>query len=65
MSHSFDALVLLTSIPSKTLILSKYSIFMNSMNIDIHLRKLVDNICYFHENGSKKYYHAMTFYSFI
>ena len=49
-SHSFDSLVLLTSIPSETSILSKYSILILFLIFtDIHLIKRVDNICYFHE----------------
>ena len=49
-SHSFDGLLLLTSISSETLILSKYSTFiLLIIYIDIHLRKAVDNVCYFYE----------------
>ena len=45
-SHSFDALVLLTPIHSETSILLKYSIcILFIIYIDIHLRQLVEYIC--------------------
>ena len=45
-SHSFDELVLLTSIHSETSILLKYSIcILFIIYIGIRLRQLVDNIC--------------------
>ena len=47
----FDALVLLTSTPSVVSILSKCSVFiLVVIYMYFHLRKLVDNIYYFHEN---------------
>ena len=50
MSHSLDLLVLLTSVPSETPVLSKFSSFiLFTIYIDIHLKNAVDNICYFHE----------------
>ena len=49
-SHSFDALILLTSTPSETSILPWYNIFIICINI--HLKKPVDNSYNFHEKLS-------------
>ena len=46
MSHSFDALVLLTLIPAEICIFTLFIIY-----IDTHLRKPVD-ICYFHDGAA-------------
>ena len=48
-SHSFDFLVLLTSIPSEISVLPKCRIFiLFIIYIDNHLRKLVYSSCLFH-----------------
>ena len=62
----FDALILSISIPSEASILSKYSFFiLFIIYIDIHLRKHVDNVCYFYEKTALTTYHARNFYRFI
>ena len=49
----FDLLVLLTLVPSETSILSQYNIFiLFIIHIGVHIRKLKDNICYFHEKAA-------------
>ena len=48
--HYLDTLVLLTSVPPETSVLSKYNIvILFVIYTDIHLRKLVDNVCHFYE----------------
>ena len=44
MSHSFDKLVLLTSIPSEIAILSYSSTFIHSIHTKYHLEQLADKV---------------------
>ena len=57
MSHSFDLLVLLTSIPSETPILLNHNILILFIVYkDIQLKNLLNNICYFH---ARNFYHLV------
>ena len=63
--YSFDSLDLLAPFPSEMSILSKHVVFISFIiHIGIYLRKLIDNICYFHEKNPNNYCRIMNFYRF-
>ena len=60
MSDSFDALVLLTSVPSETSILSKYGMY----NIKHSLKKILNQIYPYTNLFLKTYYSSSYLYFF-